>query len=160
MKNKISGILLASFFAATCVFAQKTHAPADPATVTQHRVARLTKFLTLTAAQQQQATNIFTNSATADVTIHTNLEAARAALAGAIKTNDAAGIDRAANTIGTLTAQLTSNDGKADAAFHQILTPAQQTALASLRSGHGPGMGGGPGGGGAMMRQRPQRAQQ
>jgi len=158
MKNKISKILLASFFAATCAFAQKTHTPPDPATIAQRRVAHLTRFLTLTTAQQQQATNIFTNSATADLTLHTNLRTAHTALADAVKKNDTAGIDRAANTIGSVTAQLTSNDGKANAAFYQILTPEQQTKVGSFRGGQGAGMmRGGPGRGGANFRQRSQQ---
>src|SRR4051812_10823973 len=123
MKTQVSKLLLTSIFAASCMFAQGTaqgtRTAPDPATIAQHRVARLTKLLTLTSAQQQQATNIFTNSATADATVRTNLKTAHQALSDAIKKNDTAGIDRAATTIGSLTTQLTSTDGKADAAFYQ-----------------------------------------
>ena len=146
MKNKITGVLLTSLFAASCVFAQGKHTPPDPATIAQRRIAHLTTLLTLTTAQQQQATNIFTNSATADATVRTNLQAAHQALSDAIKKNDTAGIDQAANTIGSLTTQLTSTDGKAEAAFYQILTPDQQTKLGALRGMRGAGMFGGPGG--------------
>jgi Spy/CpxP family protein refolding chaperone len=143
MKIKIAKVLLTSVFAVSCMFAQgtqatqTTHTPPDPATIAQRRVAHLTRLLTLTTAQQQQATNIFTNSATADVTARTNLHTAHQALRDAIKKNDTAAIDQSANTIGTLTGQLAASDGKANAAFYLILTPDQQTKLAALKSQHG-----------------------
>lgn len=159
MKNKVIKVLIASLFAASSVFAQGMHAPPDPAAMAQRRIAHLTTLLTLTGAQQQQATNIFTNSATADATVRTNLQTAHTALADAIKKNDTAGIDRAATTIGNLTAQLTSTDAKADAAFYLILTPDQQTKLASLKERRGHGMFGGPGGhgGAGPARNHPQQ---
>ena len=146
MKNKVTKVLIASLFAASSLFAQGMHTPPDPAAMAQRRIAHLTTLLTLTAAQQQQATNIFTNSATADASVRTGLQTAHTALADAIKKNDTAGIDRAATTIGNLTAQLTSTDAKADAAFYLILTPDQQTKLASLKERRGHGMFGGEGG--------------
>ncbi|MEP6535270.1 MAG: Spy/CpxP family protein refolding chaperone [Bryobacteraceae bacterium] len=143
MKNKVTNVLLASIFAASSLFAQGMRTPPDPATMAQRRVSHLTTALTLTTAQQQQATNIFTNSATANASVHTNLQAAHTAIKDAVQKNDTAGIDRAATTIGSLTAQLTSNEAKADAAFYAILTPAQQTQLASMKGMHGHGGGGG-----------------
>jgi Spy/CpxP family protein refolding chaperone len=156
MKNQVTKVLIASILAASFAFAQNTHTPPDPATVAQRRVARYTTILTLTTAQQQQATNIFTNSATAGATLHTNLKTARQALSDAVKKNDTAGIDSAATTLGSLTAQFASTEGKADAAFYQILTPDQQTKLAALGGHGGRGMRGGPGGG-ANFRNRPQQ---
>lgn len=157
--NKVTKVFIASLFAASCLFAQGMRTPPDPATMAQRRVAHLTTLLTLTTAQQQQATNIFTNSATADATVRTNLQTAHTALADAIKKNDTAGIDPAANTIGNLTAQLTSNNAKADAAFYLILTPDQQTKLASLKGRRGPGMFGGEDGPGSRgpARNHPQQ---
>jgi len=140
MKNKATKVLIASLFAASSLFAQGMRTPPDPATMAQRRVSHLTTLLTLTTAQQQQATNIFTNSATANASVHTNLQTAHTAIKDAVKKNDTAGIDRAANTIGGLTAQLTSNEAKADAAFYAILTPDQQTKLAALKGMRGHGM--------------------
>ncbi len=139
MKNKVTKALIASLLAASCLFAQGMRTPPDPATMAQRRVAHLTTLLTLTTAQQQQATNIFTNSSTANAAVHTNLQTAHTAIKDAVKKNDNAGIDRAATTIGNLTAQLTSNDAKADAAFYLILTPDQQAKLTSLKGMHGHG---------------------
>ncbi len=143
MKNKVTKALIASLLAASCLLAQGTRTPPDPATRAQRRIAHLTTLLTLTNAQQQQATNIFTNSATANAAVQTNLQAAHAAIADAVKKNDTAGIDRAATTIGNLTAQLTSTEAKANAAFYAILTPDQQTKLASLKGMHSGGHRGG-----------------
>ena len=142
--NKVTKVLIASVFAASCVFAQGMHTTPDPATSAERRVAHLTLQLTLTTAQQQQATNVFANSATANAAVFTNLQAARIVIKDAIKKNDTAGIDRAATTIGNLTAQFTSNEAKADAAFYLVLTPDQQTKLAALKGMHGHGMLGGP----------------
>lgn len=116
----------------------------------QRRVSMLTTLLTLTTAQQQQATTIFTNAATADATVFSSMKTARQNLDTAIKNNDSASIDQLATTIGNLTAQLTSTQAKADAAFYQILTADQQTKYAQLEAsgalfGPGPGPGPGPG---------------
>lgn len=138
MKTKM--VLITTFLAATSLFAQGTHTPPDPATMAQRRVSHLTTLLTLTTAQQQQATNIFTNAATANASVHTNLQTAHTAIKDAVRKNDTASIDRAANTIGGLTAQLTSNEAKADAAFYAVLTPDQQTKLAALKGMRGHGM--------------------
>jgi Spy/CpxP family protein refolding chaperone len=121
--------------------------PPDPATMAQRRVQHLTTLLNLSAAQQQQATTIFTNAATAASAARNNMRSAHQALATAVKNNDAAAIDQAAAAIGTLTAQMTSAEAKANAAFYQILTPDQQSKLSQLeaeRPGFGLGMG--PGG--------------
>ena len=146
MKNNVKKALIASLFAASFAFAQGMHTPPDPATVAQRRVAHLTTQLTLTTAQQQQATNIFTNAATANAAVRANLMTAHTAIKDAVKKNDTAGIDRAAATIGNLTAQSTSTEAKADAAFYLTLTPDQQTKLAALKGMRGHG---GPRGSGA-----------
>jgi len=104
-----------------------------------HRVEYLTTVLSLTSAQQQQATTIFANAATAESGVHDNLRAARQSLQTAIAGNDGPGIDQAAATIGSLTTQLTSLQAKARAAFYQILTAEQQSKLTKLESQHGPG---------------------
>src|SRR5260370_36206352 len=58
MKKAFSNILLASLLTPTVTFAQ----------IPQRKLHFLTRLLTLTTAQQQQATTIFTNS-TADATV-------------------------------------------------------------------------------------------
>jgi Spy/CpxP family protein refolding chaperone len=136
MPNKLSRFLTASLFTTSLVLAQgMMHTPPDPATMAQHRVARLTTLLNLTAAQQQQATTIFTTSGTADQAARTSMQTARTALNTAIKNNDAGGIEQASTTLGNLTAQTTMNDSKAQAAFLQLLTPDQQTKYNAIGTG-------------------------
>lgn len=114
----------------------------SPGDMVQHRVKFLTTILSLNAAQQQQATTIFTNAANAQKSVHENMRDARKALDTAVKNNDSGAIDQAASQIGTLTGQLLAIRSKADAAFTQILTPDQQAKEGAL---HGRGHGRGPG---------------
>ncbi len=124
--------------------------PPTAAEMVANRVARLTSLLTLTSAQQAQATTIYTNEQTAAATIMTSLQTAHTALQTAVQKNDLAGINTQATQIGNLTTQQTENQAKADAAFFQILTPDQQTKLtAAQASGRGFG---GPGGFGGRAR--------
>lgn len=133
--------------------------PPDPATMVQRRVEMLTRFLSLTDAQVSQATTIFTDAQTAAAPLRTSAQDARKALQTAVKANDAGGITNAANTIGGLTGQEVAIQGKADAAFYQILT-ADQKAKYDQRGGMGPGMGMGPGGMGGMRGPNGRRPQQ
>jgi len=144
MKKVFSNLLLTSLFATVVTFAQGSGNPPSAADLAQRKVDFLTRQLTLTTAQQQQATTIFTNSATADATVRANLQTAHQSLNDAVKSNNSAAIDQAAATIGSLTAQLSSSDAKADAAFYQILTADQQAKFAQFQ-GRGPGRFG-PGG--------------
>jgi Spy/CpxP family protein refolding chaperone len=114
----------------------------------QHRIEMLTTLLSLIADQQQQATTIFTNAATSESTLRDSLKTAHQSLNDAVKKNDVPGIDQVSNTVGNLTAQLTSIEAKAHAAFYLILTPDQQAKLSQLQSQRrGPfGRGAGPGG--------------
>src|SRR5579864_9508670 len=95
------------------VIAQTRPAPPSPADRVQHRVQFLSTVLSLTPAQQQQAATIFTNAATSSSALHDSVRAAHEALGSAVKGNDAAGIDTASNTLGQLTAQMTSINAKA-----------------------------------------------
>ena len=148
MQSKLATLLTASVLAGSSLFAQNPRTPPDPATMAQHRVSQLTTLLTLTTAQQEQATTIFTASATAGQTNRAAMQTAQQSLGTAIKNNDAGGIEQAAASIGNLTAQMTVSDAKAQAAFLQILTPDQVTKYNQIGSmGHGFGHGG-PGGGG------------
>jgi Spy/CpxP family protein refolding chaperone len=126
--------------ASVCAMAQKENPP-DPAKMEQHHIDFLTKQLSLTAQQQQQATTIFTGLASNAKTTHEQMRAAHDSLKAAIQKNDAAGIEQAANTIGNLTTQRTVAHAKAQAAFYQTLTPEQQTKMNDLQSHHGMGHG-------------------
>ena len=138
MTTKPIRFLLIFTLAATAVFAQRPGggpggfggrmgaSASTPEEIGQRRVTFLTRQLTLTDAQQQQALTIFTNAARTASTTRDSLKTAQQALSTAVTRNDIAGIDQAANTIGNLTAQTTSAEAKANAAFYQILTPDQQ----------------------------------
>jgi Spy/CpxP family protein refolding chaperone len=142
MRNVFLSFLTIGVIGAGMALAQTSATP-DPAAMAQRQVTRLTRMLSLSSAQAGQATSIFTAEAAADQSAMTGLRQARTALATAIKANDTATISTTATTIGTLEAQLTATNAKAQAAFYLILTPDQQAKY------H---VGGGFGGPGAEMR--------
>lgn len=148
MKKTTVTVLVVLACAASLLLAQAPPPPPDPAMHVQHHVEFLTTVLNLTAAQQQQATTIFTNVAKNATAFHDSMKAARQTLDTAVQNNDASGIEQAAAAIGNLTAQMTVLHAKVDAAFNQILTPDQQAKLKQLHKegpGHGFGhMGPGP----------------
>jgi len=135
----VCAVLSAATMMAQRPFGVLTSSPPDPATIVQNRVARLTTLLGLSTTQASQATTIFTNAQTALAPFETSLTQARQALPAAVQSNATATIDQLATTIGSATAQITSIQNKADAAFYAILTADQQTKL---------GQGGGRGAGG------------
>lgn len=134
MKQLLTKFFLLSLLAASFGFAQSPPTGRNPANMAQRRVKFLTTMLTLNTSQQQQAATIFTNSATANQSTMASMRAARQSLRTAIQNNDANGISQAATTIGNLTAQSTLADAQAEAAFYQILTPAQQTQYTQYRT--------------------------
>jgi Spy/CpxP family protein refolding chaperone len=146
-------ILLAAVFAAA-LFAQHpfgtltSSTPPDPATIVANQVARLTSLLTLTTAQQAQATTIFTNALGAITPLQTTISADYTSLQTAVKSNATATIDQLASAIGTAQGQILSIQNKADAAFYAILTSDQQTKLSQTDFMGGPGLGFGHGPGG------------
>ena len=126
-------------------FAQRPGgAPPTPQDFVQRRVDGLTRLLTLTTAQQEQVKTILTNAASAKSAIADTAKTARQALEDAVKKNDIGGIDQAAATIGSVTAQTTSLDAKADAAVYQLLTPDQQSKFGQFPGPGGFGRGMGP----------------
>ncbi len=122
-----------------------THTPPTPATIAQREVNALTRFLTLTAQQQQEALPIFQNAATLNAPLQTQLQTARTTLNTAVTGNNSAGITQAANTIGTLTAEITANNANANAQFYLILNQTQQTQFMQSQGRGFGGFGGGPG---------------
>jgi len=132
MKKTLFALLLL----AASVFAQGPGNPPSPA----NHVARLTTLLNLTAAQQAQATTIFTNEQTAIAALETQTKTAHTNLSAAIKSNQTATIDTLATQIGSLHSQTLNIQSKAQAAFYAILTADQQTKYDSLptRGGRGP----------------------
>ncbi|HEY2497567.1 MAG TPA: Spy/CpxP family protein refolding chaperone [Candidatus Angelobacter sp.] len=143
---------LTAFLALTSAFvmAQQKNPP-DQAAMAQHHINFLTKQLSLTPQQQQQATTIFSEASNNAKATHDQMKAAHDTLQAAIQKNDSAGIEAAANNIGNLTSQMIAAHSKAQAAFYQTLTPEQQTKMNDLQAhhhgmgmhGHG-GMGGPP----------------
>jgi Spy/CpxP family protein refolding chaperone len=151
MKKTAIALLLACMFTAPAVFAQDSDAapapnePGRAAHMIQHRVSYLTTVLSLTSSQQAQVTNILTNAEANQSATHTSMRTAHTNLQNAIHSNDAAAMEQAANTIGTLTAQETLAHAKTEAAVYQVLTPDQQTKMAQLDTeGHRGGRGFGP----------------
>ena len=145
-------MLFAAMFTAA-LFAQRpfgtltSATPPDPATIVANQVARLTSLLSLTTAQQTQATTIFTNAVNAVSPLQTTINTDHTSLQTAVKNNDTASIDQLASAIGTAQGQILSIQNKADAAFYAILTTDQQTKLSQTHfGGLGFGRGRGPGG--------------
>ena len=136
------------------VFAIAQHGnPPDAGKMAQRHLDFLTKQLSLTPQQQQQASTIFSEAANNAKATHDQMRTAHDSLKAAIQKNDTAGIEQAANTIGNLTTQMITAHAKAQAAFFQTLTPDQQTKMNEMESRHhgmgmhGRGFGhGGPGG--------------
>jgi len=121
-----------------------TPTPPTPAQIAANLVARLTKLLDLTSAQQTQATTIFTTEQTALAPLRTSIHTAQTTLQTAIKSNDTATIGAQSTQIGTLNGEEVLAQATASAAFYAILTPDQQSKYDTL----GPMIGGpgGPGG--------------
>ncbi len=144
MKNATLKVLAAGALATVFMLAQAQQPP-DPAQMVQHHVSFLTTVLSLSPAQQQQATTIFTGVQTTQKSLRDQLRAAHDSLKTAVQKNDTAAIEQQATTIGTLTSQMVAAHAKAEAAFFQTLTTDQQAKFTQLQS-EGPGHGHGPGG--------------
>ncbi len=128
----------------------------DPAQMVQMRIDRMNEELKLTKAQQKQITAIYMDAQTANQSVMGNMRTANEAMVAAIKANDVNAMTQAANTVGTLTAQMTVNNAKAEAAVYAALTPEQQAKFTPRASG-GMGYYGGGGGGGNRRRGGPQQ---
>jgi Spy/CpxP family protein refolding chaperone len=148
MKKRIFTAVAFTTLTASVLFGQffgTSTTPPSAAQMVGNLVARLTTLLTLTTAQQTQATTIFTNEQAAVSALNTSMQSAQTALQTAIKSNDQNGIVTQATQIGALTTQQVEGSAKASAAFYAILTPDQQTKYNDLHAVGigGPGLGGG-----------------
>ncbi len=146
--KKLVTLVLATMIAIP-LFGQTSPKPPTPAERAQHQVKALTTLLSLTSAQQQQATTIYISAAKAEQAIHQSEKDVQESLHSAIKNNDTATIDEISSTLAQSMAQSTSIKAKADAAFYQILSVEQQSKFSDLESQHlggldGPGGPGGP----------------
>jgi Spy/CpxP family protein refolding chaperone len=120
------------------------HTPPTPAAMAQHEVQRYTTLLTLTPAQAEQATTIFTTEATAHQNSRASERAAHQAMEAAIKSNDTATIQSTATTLGQMTGEMMAAHAIAQAQFYAILTADQKTKFGELEQEHmmhGPGRG-------------------
>ena len=126
-----------AFLALTGIVVMAQHGnPPDPAKMAQHRIDFLTKQLSLTPQQQQQAASIFGEIGNSAKATRDQMRTAHDNLKAAIQKNDAAGMEQAANTIGSLNTQMILAHAKTQAAFYQILTPEQQAKMNDLESHH------------------------
>lgn len=126
VKSALFSLVLASALAAA-LMGQTADGPRD-------RVRSMTQKLGLSAEQQSQATAIFGNARASESALRGSLKSAHQALNDAVKSNNPVEIEQLSATMGNLTAQLTLAQAKARAAFYQILTPEQRTALDQLES--------------------------
>lgn len=139
---------LAAFVFTTPVLFAKGSGPGNPpsvATLVQKRVNLLTTLLGLTSAQQASATTIFTNTATANTSVRSELQTARKKLQTDIEATPAATtsgpgsantslLQEDATAITTLENQLIYDDALDEAQFYAILSSIQQTTLKTYKS--------------------------
>src|SRR5271155_4213858 len=148
MKKAAIALLLACIFSAPAIFAQGPDGPGGGNNV-QRRVAFLTDRLSLTAAQQTQITAILNAGGDANsTTSRASMKAARDSLNTAVQEGDSAAMEKAATSIGNLTAQNTLARAKSDAAIYKLLTPDQRTKYSQMQAEMGMGRGGPRGRGG------------
>jgi Spy/CpxP family protein refolding chaperone len=142
MKTRFFTAFILTVFSASLIFGQTTHTPPTPARRIANRVARLTTLLTLSTAQQAEATTIFTTEQTSLTGFATGMKTARTALKTAVQANNAGNITTQANQIGTLTTQEVEAHATADAAFYAILSSVQQIKYTQLSARGGLEFGG------------------
>ena len=119
-----------------------THTPPTPAAIAQRQIERYTTLLTLSSAQVEQATTIFTTEATTEQSSRASERAAHQALEAAIKANDTATIQSTATTLGQMSGEMMTAHALARAQFYALLTADQKTKYSQLEQEH---MMGGPG---------------
>ena len=128
------------------MLAQGGRIPPNPSELAQHEVARYTALLSLTQAQQDQATAIFTAEATEEQGLRQNERAAHQALETAVTGGDTGAIQQQAAALGQLQGQGIAARSLAEAKFYATLTADQKAKAADLKQQHLLGGPGGPGG--------------
>src|SRR5882724_6549512 len=132
---------------AICTLSAQTPAPADQSTqATQARshrkapggrmVARLSRQLSLTPDQQNQARAIFQEARTQQQSLAPKLKDERQAMSSAIKSDNEAQIDQLAQQNAQLNSSARAIHAKAMAKFYATLTPDQKTKFDALRANH------------------------
>ncbi len=116
------------------LLAQAPPQPPSPTDHAQREVKHFTTLLSLTPAQQEQATAIFTDAAIAEQKLHEVERPAHESLRSAVKSDNVSAIEQASNIIGQSTTTLVAVHAKADAAFYQLLNPEQQNKLSELQA--------------------------
>lgn len=119
-----------------------THTPPTPAAIAQRQVQRYSTLLTLSSAQVEQATTIFTTEATTEQSSRASERTGHQALEAAIKANDTATIQSTATTLGQMSGEMMAAHALARAQFYALLTADQKTKYSQLEEEH---MMGGPG---------------
>ena len=143
----ITAALLTAAFAIAQPRGNRGGGPPDPQQMVERRIEFLADSLGLSDDQKTKATSIFTGAFSASQDARASLRTTKQSMADAVKKNDAGAIDQLSATVGTLTAEITAIDRKAEAAFYTLLTADQQAKYAKTMSRGGPGgFGGGPGG--------------
>jgi len=130
-------------------------APPTPQEMIQRQVNRLTHFLTLTADQQTQITNILSADINNLSTLQGTLRTEREALLAAIKSNG--GVQAAVAALSNTQGQVETIHANQAAQIYALLTADQKTKVGdavNMLSGGGPG---GPGGRGPGGRGGPRR---
>lgn len=124
--------------------------PPDPGQMIDMRIERMNENLKLSKDQQKKIKSLYMDAQKANMEVMGGMREANQSIAAAVKNNDANAMSQAANMIGNLTAQMTVNNAKAEAAVWAVLTPEQQAKYQPMvggMGGMGRGMGMGPGGG-------------
>jgi Spy/CpxP family protein refolding chaperone len=129
-RNKFAAWTAVAALGAASLFAAETSAAGGH----RHgRMAFLSNYLSLTAAQQTQAKSIFQAARQSGQPIRQQLKQTRQSLRAAVQSNNTAQIQQLAATEGSQVGQLAAVRSTAMAKVYQILTPDQQQKLASLR---------------------------
>jgi Spy/CpxP family protein refolding chaperone len=138
MKDPIAiGAVFVAAFGLFTVQAQPPHTPPTPAQTAEHRVAHYTTLLSLSAAQEEEATTLFTAEAASEATLRASERTEHEALDSAVKSDDSSAIQQAASTLGQLNGQLTSLHATADAKFYASLSADQKAKFEELEKGRG-----------------------
>ena len=123
--------------------------PPTPQELIQRQVDRMTRFLTLSSAQQTQVTNFLSANINNLTSFHATMKTEHEAVIAAIKANSG-GVASAVAAASSTQAQVETIRANEAAAIYAILTADQKTkigdGLAMLSGGGGGGHGPGPGG--------------